>query len=95
MRIDINATYVITSDADNYTVSTKGTYKSDQKVVDGKEGAKSGDELLKAVGYVHTLEQAFRFLLQRQIRESSASGFQQVLAEVKRIEKELKLAIAI
>jgi len=95
VRIDINETYVITSDADNYTVSTKGVYKSDQKGTDTKEGAKAGDELLKAVGYVHTLEQAFRFCLQRQIRESPAVGFKAVMEEVKRIEEEIKLAIAI
>ena len=84
-----------------YTVSIKGTYKSNQKDTvdkDGvitKEGAKAGDELLKAVGYVHTLEQAFRFCLQRQIRESPAVGFRQVMQEVKRIEEEIKQAIAI
>lgn len=95
MRIDINEKYVITSDVDQYTVSTKGTYKSDQKGTDTKEGAKAGDEKLTPVGYLSTVEQCFRYLLQRQIRESRANGFSAVMAEVERIEKELKEAIRI
>jgi hypothetical protein len=95
LRIDINEKYVITSDANQYTVSTKGTYKSDQKGTDTKEGARAGDEKLTPVGYLSTVEQCFRYLLQRQIRESSTSGFKAVMTEVARIEKELKEAIRI
>lgn len=95
MRIDINSQYVITSDPYQYLLCTKSVHKNDQKGTDTKEGARAGDEKLTVVGSAHTLEQAFRFCLQRQIRESSASGFKQVMEEVKRIEEELKLAIAI
>ena len=96
MRIDINEKYVITSDVDQFIVSTRNTVKTDRKASkDGKEGAKAGDEYLTAVGYLSTVEQCFRYLLQRQIRESSASGFKAVMAEVERIETELKQAIAI
>ena len=96
MRIDINEKYVITSDVDQFIVSTRNTVKTDRKASkDGKEGAKAGDEYLTPVGYLSTVEQCFRFLLQRQIRESSASGFKAVMAEVDRIEKELKEAITI
>jgi len=96
LRIDINEKYVITSDVDQFIVSTRNTVKTDRKASkDGKEGAKAGDEYLTAVGYLSTVEQCFRYLLQRQIRESSASGFKAVMAEVDRIEKELKEAITI
>jgi hypothetical protein len=99
LRIDINDRYVITSDTDQFIVSTKGVIKTDRKdtiTKEGtKEGAKAGDEYLSPVGYLATVEQCFRYLLQRQIRESSASGFKTVMAEVERIEKELKEAIRI
>ena len=96
MRIDINEKYVITSDVDQFIVSTRNTVKTDRKASkDGKEGAKAGDEYLTAVGYLSTVEQCFRYLLQRQIRESGANGFSAVMAEVERIEKELKEAIRI
>jgi hypothetical protein len=101
LRIDINEKYVITSDTDQFIVSTKGIIKTDRKDtitkegVITKEGAKAGDEYLSPVGYLATVEQCFRYLLQRQIRESNASGFKAVVAEVERIEKELKEAIRI
>jgi len=97
MRIDINANYAITSDADQFIINKKSICKSDRKGVQLKdefrEGAKAGDELLTAIGYVSTVEQCYRYLLQRQIRESDAVGFSAVLTEVKRIERELKASI--
>jgi len=96
LRIDINEKYVITSDVDQFIVSTRNTVKTDRKASkDGKEGAKAGDEYLTAVGYLSTVEQCFRYLLQRQIRESSANGFSAIMTEVERIEKELREAITI
>ena len=96
MKIYINDKYAITSDTDQFIVSTRGTVKTDRKAsADGKEGAKAGDEYLTAVGYLGTVEQCFRYLLQRQIRESSAVGFKAIMEEVKRIEAELKQAITI
>lgn len=94
-RLDINDSYVIISDPHQWIVYSKGTHKADQKVSDDKEGVKAGDEKLTFVGSVHTIKQAFTFLLQRQIKESSASGFTAIMEEVKRIEEEIKLAIAI
>jgi len=96
LRIDINEKYVITSDVDQFIVSTRNTVKTDRKASkDGKEGAKAGDEYLTPVGYLSTVEQCFRFLLQRQIRESRATSFKELKEEVERIEAELKEAIAI
>lgn len=94
-RLDINDNYCIISDPYQWIVYTKGTYKTDQKGAEGKEGAKAGDEKLTFTGSVHTLKQASTFLLNRQIRESPAVGFTQIMQEVERIEKELKDAIRI
>lgn len=86
MRIDINEKYCITSDATQFYVSQKSTV--------GK-GEKAGEERLDHIGYLSTLKQCYTFLLQRQIRESSASGFKELMEEVQRIEKELKDSIRI
>jgi hypothetical protein len=94
-RFDVNEKYCVISDPYQWIVHTKGVYKSDQKGTDTKEGAKAGDENLTFVGSVSTLQQAARFLLHRQIRESDASGFEELMAVVERIEKELKEAIRI
>lgn len=95
MKIYINNKYAITSDSDQFIVCTRSTYKSDQKDTDTKKGAKAGDELLKPLGYFHTLRQCFKYLLGRQVRESDCEGFKAVMSEVERIEKELKEAIRI
>lgn len=95
MKIIINEKFAITSDTDQFIVSTRGTYKSDQKGTETKEGAKAGDEKLTAIGYFSTVEQCYRYLLRRQIRESDAEGLKAVMLEVKRIEAELKKAITI
>jgi len=54
-----------------------------------------GEEIVKAVGYLSTLAQCYKFLLHRQIRESKASGFKEIMEEVGRIEKELTESIRI
>lgn len=95
MRIDISDKFCITSDTNQFIVCTKGAYKSDQKGTDTKEGAKAGDELLTNIGYFSSLRGCFKFLLNHQVRVSDACGFKEILAEIDRIEKELKLAIAI
>jgi len=95
MKIYVNDKYAITSDPDQFIISIRSTYKSDQKDTDTKKGAKAGDELLKPLAYVHTLRQCYRYLLLRQVRESDCEGFKAVMIEVERIEKELRDAINI
>lgn len=95
MKIYVNEKYAITSDPDQFIVNVRSTYKSDQKDTDTKKGAKAGDELLKPIAYLHTLRQCVRHLLLRQVRESDVEGIKAVMAEVERIEKEIKEAINI
>jgi len=44
---------------------------------------------------MRTLNECYKFLLHRQIRESKASGFKELMEEVGRIEKELDDSIRI
>ncbi|SPF51202.1 putative relication initiation protein [Candidatus Desulfosporosinus infrequens] len=94
-RIDVNEKYCVISDPYQWTVYSKSTHKNDQKGTETREGAKAGDERLVFEGSVSTINQAYKFLLHRQIRESRASGFRELMSEVERIEKELGESIRI
>jgi len=60
-----------------------------------KSGEKGGQEVLRNMAYCSKLNQCFKWLLHRQIRESDAKGYKEVLAEIERIEKEIDLAVTI
>lgn len=86
MRLDINDKYCITSDSNQMVVNEKRISKGEKT---------AGEEALTPIGYMSTLNQCYKFLLQRQIRESKASGFSELMAEVRRIEEELDASILI
>lgn len=96
MRIDINEKYCITSDPNQFIINTKGTIKTNRKGTGEKPGAKAGDEYLTPVAYLpESLDDCAIWLARRMIRESDAIGFKAVIAEQRRIEKELKEVIKI
>ncbi|MDP4158179.1 MAG: hypothetical protein Q8911_00240 [Bacillota bacterium] len=88
MRIDIGPNHCLTSDSSQVIINEKSVNKK----VDSEN---FGKEVLRPIGYVRTLRQAYYFLLHRKLRESDANGFKEVLAELLRIEKELKESIRI
>jgi len=86
IRIDINDKYVITSDSNQMVVNEKRISKGEKT---------AGEEALSPISYMRTVNECYKFLLQRQIRESKASGFTALMEEVRRIEEELDASILI
>ena len=86
MRLDINDKYCITSDSAQMVVNEKRISKGEKT---------AGEEALNPIGYMRTINECYKFLLQRQIRESNASGFSALMEEVRRIEEELDASILI
>lgn len=66
---------------------------SEKRISKGEKTA--GEEALSPIGYMRTINECYKFLLQRQIRESKASGFTELMEEVRRIEEELDASILI
>lgn len=88
MRLDINSKYCITSDQSQMIVNEKGK-------VQNQTSENFGNETLRPIAYCRTVQQCYNFLLHRQIRESKATSFKQLMEDVKRIEKELTDSIKI
>jgi len=86
MRININEKYCITSNTNSMMVN--------QRSVPPKFD-KDNEEVLTTIAHLLTLNQCYKFLLRHQIRISKATGFQQLMEEVGRIEKELDDSIRI
>jgi len=86
MRININEKYCITSNANSMMVN--------QRSVPPKFD-KDNEEVMTTIAHLLTLNQCYKFLLRHQIRISKATGFQQLMKEVGRIEKELDDSIRI
>ena len=86
MRINIGDKYCITSNTNSMMVNTRSNPpKFDEK----------GEEVMSTIAHLLTLGQCYKFLLRHQIRISKASGFAELMEEVKRIEEELDRSIKI
>lgn len=86
MRIDIGEKYCVTSDPNQFKVN--------QRSIPPKLDAE-GEEVLKTIGYLPSVNSCYKFLLKHQILISKACGFKEVMEEVARIEKEIDESIRI
>ncbi|MDU2291926.1 MAG: hypothetical protein E7D69_17995 [Clostridium celatum] len=71
----INKKYSIESDEMNVTVY-------EHSIVKEKESKNFGKETKKAVGYLTTIEQAFKFLIDREIKGSGMSDFKTIMNKI-------------
>lgn len=71
----INEKYSIESDVLNVTVY-------EHSVVKEKEGKNFGKEVKKAVGYLTTIDQAFKFLIDREVKGTGMEDFNTIMNKI-------------
>lgn len=71
----INKKYSIESDEMNVTVY-------EHSIIKEKESKNFGKETKKAVGYLTTIEQAFKILVDREIKGSGMSDFKTIMNKI-------------
>ena len=91
MRIDIGNKFCVTSDPNQFKVNQRSVPPKFDTNDDGTQG----EEQLKTLGYLPTLNSCYKFLVKHQILISKASGFVELMEEVERIEKEIDDSIKI
>ena len=78
MRIPIDDTYVMTSDENNFILA---------KIVEAKSGKKKGTKSDKAISYHSNPSGVLSSYYNRRLRASNAESFEELLSELKRIDK--------
>jgi len=82
MRIDINDRYRIQSDNVQIMVIKKAKVS--------KEGSKNiGEETTRIIGYYHTVQQAFKSLVDQEILDSKATSLKELAEEVRAFKSEI------
>lgn len=81
MRLDINDKYCITSDEKQFVVNQKG--------VAGEDTKNPGEETLRQIGFFETLSQCYKFLINKQIRDSDCRSFKEVISLVRELNEEI------
>lgn len=71
----INEKYSIESDVLNVTVY-------EHSVVKEKESKNFGKEVKKAVGYLATIDQAFKFLIDREVKGTGMEDFNKIMNKI-------------
>ena len=71
----INKKYSIESDVLNVTVY-------EHSVVEEKESKNFGKEVKKAVGYLTTIDQAFKFLIDREVKGTGMEDFNTIMNKI-------------
>lgn len=74
----INEKYSIESDVLNVTVY-------EHSVVKEKESKNFGKEVKKAVGYLATIDQAFKFLIDREVKGTGMEDFNTIMNKIEEL----------
>ena len=69
----LNEKYLIEADKLNVTV---------YEVSVAKDGKKAGEPIKKAVGYLTTVEQAYKFVIDREIKGSGMTDFEIIMSKI-------------
>lgn len=85
MRLDINDKYCITSDESQFIVNQIG-------VAGEKAKAENvGTETIRPIAYFSTLSGCYKFLVNKQIRDSDCKSLKEVVSLVKSLNDEIDL----
>ena len=77
----LNEKYLIKSDKLNVTVC---------EVTVAKEGKKAGEPIEKAVGYFTTVEQAYKFIVDREIKGTGMNDFEIIMKKINELHEYIK-----
>lgn len=77
----LNERYLIESDKLNVTV---------YEITVAKEGKKAGEPIKKAVGYLTTVEQAYKFVIDREIKGSGMTDFETIMSKINELNEYIK-----
>ena len=79
----INKKYSIESDVLNVTVY-------EHSVVKEKESKNFGEEVKKAVGYLTTIDQAFKFLIDREVKGTGMEDFNTIMNKIAELRSDIE-----
>lgn len=77
----LNEKYLIEADKLNVTV---------YEVSVAKDGKKAGEPIKKAVGYLTTVEQAYKFVIDREIKGSGMTDFEIIMSKINELHEYIK-----
>ena len=77
----LNERYLIESDKLNVTV---------YEITVAKEGKKAGEPIKKAVGYLTTVDQAYKFIVDREIKGTGMIDFETIMSKINEINEYIK-----
>lgn len=77
----LNEKYLIEADKLNVTV---------YEVSVAKDGKKAGEPIKKAVGYLTTVEQAYKFVIDREIKGSGMTDFEVIMSKINELHEYIK-----
>ena len=77
----LNEKYLIEADKLNVTV---------YEVSVAKDGKKAGEPIKKAVGYLTTVEQAYKFVIDREIKDSGMTDFETIMSKINELHEYIK-----
>ena len=77
----LNEKYLIEADKLNVTV---------YEVSVAKDGMKAGEPIKKAVGYLTTVEQAYKFVIDREIKGSGMTDFEIIMSKINELHEYIK-----
>lgn len=77
----LNEKYLIEADKLNVIV---------YEVSVAKDGNKAGEPIKKAVGYLTTVEQAYKFVIDREIKGSGMTDFETIMSKINELHEYIK-----
>lgn len=77
----LNERYLIESDKLNVTV---------YEITVAKEGKRVGEPIKKAVGYLTTVEQAYKFVVDREIKGTGMTDFKTIMSKINELHQYIK-----